>query len=320
MGCPCNCCCIFLTLLFIGGVGVGVLLYEHYTGKEVPILSNIVPDVNMTKYIDGTTGLIKKVGEKWPDFGFDYDNIGNMDDIGGGGYGNQTMIGWKIGKNAGMLSLTVINALTEDWDEYFEVAVNDWNSGNPDVLDLKTTNEEADPQCVPKEGVMKVCNDDYGDTNWKGLNEMLTQEGYIIASVAKMNERYLDETVVTNQDKLFHERKYTMCHEIGHGFGLPHQDEDFNNADLGTCMDYTHRPQNNLNPNQEDFDALNKLYGLNEEARRSLRKRDGGGTGSGGTRNSGTIRVPRGWKEETLNEHVFFNGRWVEKRVWYLPA
>ncbi len=33
-----------------------------------------------------------------------------------------------------------------------------------------------------------------------------------------------------------------MCQEIGHDFGLDHQDENFNNPNLGTCMDYTNDP------------------------------------------------------------------------------
>jgi hypothetical protein len=47
-----------------------------------------------------------------------------------------------------------------------------------------------------------------------------------------MNEFYL----LTESDD---QKLYTMCHEMGHGFGLPHWDEDFFNKDMGTCMDYT---------------------------------------------------------------------------------
>lgn len=38
-----------------------------------------------------------------------------------------------------------------------------------------------------------------------------------------------------------------------------HRDENTANADLGTCLDYTSRPQNNLGP--DDIDFLN-LYGV----------------------------------------------------------
>ena len=48
---------------------------------------------------------------------------------------------------------------------------------------------------------------------------------------------------------------------MGHGFGLPHTDESFTNRDLGNCMDYTNRPQNNMHPDTMNFDFLFELYG-----------------------------------------------------------
>lgn len=53
----------------------------------------------------------------------------------------------------------------------------------------------------------------------------------------------------------------TQCHEIGHAFGLPHTDEDFYNRDLKNCMDYTSRPENNMQPAQPNFEFLTVLYG-----------------------------------------------------------
>jgi hypothetical protein len=54
-----------------------------------------------------------------------------------------------------------------------------------------------------------------------------------------------------------------MCQEVGHTFGLDHQDENFDNANLGTCMDYTSDPDgppSNLHPNQHDYDELAIIY------------------------------------------------------------
>ncbi|MBI1895150.1 MAG: hypothetical protein HYS04_01245, partial [Acidobacteria bacterium] len=39
-----------------------------------------------------------------------------------------------------------------------------------------------------------------------------------------------------------------------------HQDEDFNNPNLGTCMDYTSNPSSNQHPNQHDYDQLELIY------------------------------------------------------------
>ena len=51
-----------------------------------------------------------------------------------------------------------------------------------------------------------------------------------------------------------------MCQEVGHTFGLDHQDENFNNANLGTCMDYTNDPSTNQHPNKHDYDELITIY------------------------------------------------------------
>lgn len=52
-----------------------------------------------------------------------------------------------------------------------------------------------------------------------------------------------------------------MCHELGHGFGLPHWDEDFFNRNMGNCMDYTSNPRSNRKPDRSNFEFLAELYG-----------------------------------------------------------
>ena len=54
-----------------------------------------------------------------------------------------------------------------------------------------------------------------------------------------------------------------MCQEIAHDFGLDHQDENFNNANLGSCMDYTSDPDgppSNEHPNLHDFEEIEAIY------------------------------------------------------------
>ena len=41
---------------------------------------------------------------------------------------------------------------------------------------------------------------------------------------------------------------------------LGHQDENFDNPNLGTCMDYTRDPSSNQHPNQHDYDQLVTIY------------------------------------------------------------
>jgi hypothetical protein len=62
-----------------------------------------------------------------------------------------------------------------------------------------------------------------------------------------------------------------MCQEVGHTFGLDHQDEVFGNYNPVTCMDYTNAPAGGLvggfnygpsneDPNQHDYHQLVTIY------------------------------------------------------------
>jgi hypothetical protein len=62
-------------------------------------------------------------------------------------------------------------------------------------------------------------------------------------------------------------RAAVVCQEVGHTFGLDHQDTNQDNANLGSCMDYTHDPDgtakselNNEHPNLHDFEELAIIY------------------------------------------------------------
>ena len=184
------------------------------------------------------------------------DGFGN-DPFAASAGGNGTVYQWRRSNGRGGLHLEILNALDDDWQAYFETAVADWQSGTPDALTLSTTRITAESICEQEEGVMKVCNGKYGDTGWRGVNELiLTTANRIVSSVAKMNEFYLTSSA-SGYDK-----QYTMCHEIGHGFGLPHTDENFMNTPLGDCLDYSNNPSPNLKPGQINYDKLASVYGV----------------------------------------------------------
>lgn len=214
----CFSCCSMLLLIV---VAVGVLLFFFSAGGEV---GDFIPDPDRFRAEDP------------------FNNANTAD-------ANL----WRT-KGDG-LELTLINALDQEWYEYFYKAVDQWDSGSPDTLTLKT--ETADPEsvCRPVNGKLKVCNGDYGETSWRGINKVLLENGWIYSSAARMNDFY----VAPGKD--IAQRQYTMCHEIGHGFGLPHTDENFFNKDLNNCMDYTSNPENNMQPDTPNFLFLAELYG-----------------------------------------------------------
>lgn len=148
---------------------------------------------------------------------------------------------WDMDGNYHGLTLQVLNNLEEgsDWHQYFDTSVIDWNDGTPDAVNLYLRYSAYDADCRAVRKAMKVCNGNYGPTDWRGVNQILLQDEYIITSLAKMNDYYLEGTNMA-------QKQYTMCHELGHGLGLGHTDENFYNKDLGNCMDYTEKPQNNM--------------------------------------------------------------------------
>ena len=213
--------------------------------------------------------------------------LGNLTDW-SGGFSNDPFLSdnsttnWDNGGTCQGLSLTIYNALDAKWYPYFIKAVTQWDNGNPDALTLTTQNVSVDHSCSRVDGILKVCNNNFGRTGWLGINEIITSGGSVIqSSVAKMNEYYL-----TNADQ--YQKQYTMCHEMGHGFGLPHTDENFYNKDLGNCLDYTIHPEVNMQPATMNFERLKTLYGVvgsNETSNMCAAGRAGGSSFSNGNGN-----------------------------------
>eukprot|EP00534_Pseudo-nitzschia_fraudulenta_P009139 CAMPEP_0201159084 /NCGR_PEP_ID=MMETSP0851-20130426/38115_1 /ASSEMBLY_ACC=CAM_ASM_000631 /TAXON_ID=183588 /ORGANISM="Pseudo-nitzschia fraudulenta, Strain WWA7" /LENGTH=398 /DNA_ID=CAMNT_0047437859 /DNA_START=80 /DNA_END=1276 /DNA_ORIENTATION=+ len=269
----CSCCRLvsaFTTLAILGGGGYAAWFFlgQPTADEIVDYAKGIGEDIKNIDFGDLTGALENFTGftpDLWNEDPFVGDNSTNV---------------WRGHTSGeGGLYLELWNALDESWQTEYTEAVGDWNNWcGVKSVSLTTKDVEVDNACVQADGVMKVCNGNYGETGWLGINEVLKSvpRGIIQSSVAKMNEHYL-----LNAD--YDERLYTMCHELGHGYGLPHTDENFSNKDLGNCLDYTNTPSNNLRPGTANCQRLLEMYGSvtgrrrrtlgREEALRALRYR-----------------------------------------------
>jgi len=187
------------------------------------------------------------------------------------------------------LRLTITNSLTDDWDRFFTESVADWNAAP--ALSLSTTTAKfGDDRCSHINNVLRVCNGEYGrNVGWQGLNEVFFDENtnIIVSSVAIMNDSYL-------RGKSDAQKLYVMCHELGHGFGLPHRDERTWNRDLGSCLDYTRNYRVNMRPDTDvDFQNLTNLYGV-----------------IGGFRNLRKKNEPKYTLPENIDEIVQTTNKW----------
>lgn len=248
-GCSvCRLISTFLTLALIatGGYVAWFFLGQPTADELLDMAKGVGDKIKEIDFGDLTGALENFTGftpELWDEDPFVGNNVTNL---------------WRgYTKGQGGLSLQLLNALDETWQDEYAESVVDWNNWCPiKVLDLSSKDVEVDHKCDQVDGVMKVCAGNYGETGWLGINEVLKSvpAGIIQSSVAKMNEHYL-----LNAD--YDERLYTMCHELGHGYGLPHTDENFNNKDLANCLDYTNTPQNNLRPGMANCNRLLGMYG-----------------------------------------------------------
>lgn len=106
---------------------------------------------------------------------------------------------WRTEEGSLGLALTVENALDKsEWDSLFKEYVEKWDSAAKDGEDpLKLTVVDRvvhhDFDCKPKRGRLKICDGDYGDTDWYGLNAVLLQDGYIVHSTIKLNDYHLSK-------------------------------------------------------------------------------------------------------------------------------
>jgi hypothetical protein len=103
---------------------------------------------------------------------------------------------------------------------------------------------------------VEICNSKYGNNGWLGIASIWASGNHIVQGTVKVNDTYFNTSTYNTSAW----RNLVMCQEVGHTFGLDHQDENFNNANLGTCMDYTSAPSTNQHPNQHDYDQLVTIY------------------------------------------------------------
>lgn len=168
---------------------------------------------------------------------------------------NHSWGGYHWARTSNPFTLKIGDNVTAAWDSVLDTAITDWTASA--VLDMTKVAGLSNPKnCKATAGRVEVCNSKYGKNGWLGIASVWATGGHISQGTVKLNDTYYS-TPTYNTTAW---RNLVMCQEIGHTIGLNHQDEDFNNANLGTCMDYTNSPADNQHPNQHDFDQLVTIY------------------------------------------------------------
>ena len=158
-------------------------------------------------------------------------------------------------RTANPFTVNLGNNVSSTWNSYLGTTSSDWSASS--VLNAPVVGGGTNSSCQPTAGRVEVCNAAYGTTGWLGVAQIWIVKGkHITQATTKVNDTYFN----TPQYNTPAWRNLVMCQEVGHDFGLDHQDENFNNANLGTCMDYTNDPSTNQHPNQHDYDQLITIY------------------------------------------------------------
>ena len=165
--------------------------------------------------------------------------------------------GYHWGRISNPLKLTINTKITPEWNVAIGTAVSDWDGSLVLALTARTAPAATDPKrCSPIAGQILVCNAAYGNRGWLGIASIWVTSGHITQGTTKLNDSYFNSPPYNTAAW----RALVSCQEIGHDFGLGHQDEDFNNANFDTCMDYTNSPATNQHPNLHDYQMLDTIY------------------------------------------------------------
>ena len=164
--------------------------------------------------------------------------------------------GYHWASTSNPFTLKLGDNVDSSWDAYLVTTSADWTASS--VLNTQIVAGGTKPRsCRATTGRVEICNASYGNTGWLGIASIsITSGNHISSGTVKQNDTYF-KTASYNTPEW---RNMVMCQEVGHTLGLDHQDEAFDNPNLGTCMDYTNDPSTNQHPNAHDYEMLVSIY------------------------------------------------------------
>ena len=170
-------------------------------------------------------------------------------------HANNSWGGYHWARTANPFTLQLGDNVSSSWDSYLATTASDWSTST--VLDtVVAAGATKASNCKATNGRVEVCSSKYGNTGWLGVAQIWISGSHITKGSVKVNDTYFNTRTYNTPAW----RNLVMCQEVGHTLGLDHQDENFDNPNLGTCMDYTNDPSTNQHPNQHDYDELAIIY------------------------------------------------------------
>jgi hypothetical protein len=177
-----------------------------------------------------------------------------------GASANHSWGGYHWARTSNPFPLKLGDNVSGLWEGMLGTASTDWSKST--VLDTTVVAGGTRPKpCKATSGRVEVCSASYGNTGWLGVATIWITGGvHIVQGTVKNNDYYFGTSSYTYNNVA--EMQHVICQEIGHTFGLDHQDES--GITLNTCMDYYHNTSatdtKSTHPNAGDYDELLCIY------------------------------------------------------------
>jgi hypothetical protein len=176
-------------------------------------------------------------------------------------FANHSWNGYHWARTSNPFTVKLGDNVSGLWDGMLVTASSDWTQSN--VLDTTIVTDGTRPKpCKATLGRVEVCSASYGNSGWLGVATIWLQSGttHIVQGTVKNNDYYFGSSSYQYNNRA--EMQHVICQEIGHTFGLDHQDES--GISLNTCMDYYHNTSasdtKSTSPNTGDYDELTCIY------------------------------------------------------------
>jgi hypothetical protein len=148
------------------------------------------------------------------------------------------------------VTVTFGDNVSNKWARYVKRAAKQWNRSK--VVRPKIARGRSSPsQCNKRDDTVQVCNSGSGTREgWLGLTTLYFNGDKIYAATIKINDDFFNQGSYNSAAP----KRHTMCHEMGHEFGLDH-------ANSRSCMnDSASAVFNNTKPIKQDFKDLKQIY------------------------------------------------------------
>jgi hypothetical protein len=220
---------------------------------------------------------------------------------------NHSWNGYHWARTSNPFTISLGDNLSIDWKGYLGTASSDWSAST--VMDTRVVAGLARGRCKGTSGRVEVCNGTYGNNGWLGIATIYVSGGtHITQGTVKVNDTYFALAKYNNSAEKLH----VVCQEVGHTFGLAHQDES--GASLNTCMDYYQNTSSSdtksTHPNRHDYDELVTIYSHLDSTTT---------IGGGATPGNAPDWAPAAWRSSVYEDHLPNGDILVTFVIWANP-